>query len=54
MVSLWQAHRFHGARGGADIGGMAGAREDDADVVQSSGGGFRKSCFVFCLYENQV
>ena len=46
-----QAHCFHGTRGGADIGGMAGAREDDADVVQISGqGGFFGSHVLFSVF----
>ena len=32
-----QPHGFHGAGGGADIGGMAGAGEDDADVAEIVG-----------------
>lgn len=45
-----QTHCFHRARGRADVGGMAGAREDDADVVQISGqGGFESSHVRFSV-----
>ena len=45
-----QTHRFHRARGGTDIGGMAGAREDNADVAEIVGqGGFESSHVRFSV-----